>query len=170
MQCSLWIVVHVLFTTTILKGYSANFYFLWKNFLHFRVWNANSKMLEVLELNLLIILNIFKCQIIDHYMKIMHYEAFIRNHKPAKNRNLLNNPLLNLRFPIFCGNMTVPWELACGLLLFSKIRNLSSTLIIIKVKFIHYRLGMLLLCHAHQQIQFYGFMWNLYCWWPVCII
>ena len=112
-------------------------------------------MLEVLELNLLIILMIFKCQIIDHYMKIMHYEAFIRNHKPAKNRNLLNNPLLNLRFPIFCGNMTVPWEVACGLLLFSKIRNLSSTLIIIKVKFL--TTGWACCCYA-MHINKFNFM------------
>ena len=40
-------------------------------------------MLEVLELNLLIILNIFKCQIMDHYMKIMHLSE-IKNHKSAK--------------------------------------------------------------------------------------
>ena len=26
-------------------------------------------------------------------MKIMYYDAFVRNHKSAKNRNLLNNPL-----------------------------------------------------------------------------
>ena len=69
----------------VIKGYLLNkFLFLWKNFLHFRVWNVNSKMLKVLELNLLIILNIFKCQIIDHYMKIMHSEAFIRNHNQQK--------------------------------------------------------------------------------------
>ena len=68
-----------------LKGYSANFYFWMEAFFTVKRLICKLKNIEVLELNQLIIVIIFKCQIIDIWMKIMYYNAFKRKHKFLKN-------------------------------------------------------------------------------------